>query len=155
MCELKFKVNISWWIKMKSEEEEELTWSAGGEAFLFFGSSSFLFAWLALWFRRRRRDGWPAKALLRFPCMLLRCPLFLPLFRVFSCWFLVFFSYVLFSGFWFLIWVQLPFFFSFSVQFPQFFFFVCVSAQSSLFKTKTNGGKSTRICCWLSDQKFP
>jgi len=87
--------------------------------------------------------------------MLLRCPLFLPLFRVFSCWFLVFFSYVLFSGFWFLIWVQLPFFFFFSVQFPQFFFFVCVSAQSSPFKTKTNGGKSTRICCWLSDQKFP
>jgi len=47
------------------------------------------------------------------------------------------------------------FFFSFSVQFPQFFFFVCVSAQSSPFKTKTNGGKSTRICCWLSGQKFP
>lgn len=43
----------------------------------------------------------------------------------------------------------------FSVQFLQFFFFVCVSAQSSPFKTKTNGGKSTRICCWLSDQKFP
>jgi len=75
---------------MKSGEEEELTWSTRGEAFLFSGSSSFLFAWLALWFRRRRRDGWPAKALLRFPCMLLRCPLVLPLFRVFSCWFLVF-----------------------------------------------------------------
>jgi len=47
------------------------------------------------------------------------------------------------------------FFFSFSVQFPQFFFFVCVFAQSSPFKMKTNGGKSTRICCWMSDQKFP
>jgi hypothetical protein len=32
---------------MKSGEKEELTWSAGGEAFLFSGSSLFLFAWLA------------------------------------------------------------------------------------------------------------
>ena len=68
-------------MNLKSGEEEELTWSAGGEAFLFSGSSPFLFARLALWFRRQRRDGWPAKALLRFLCMLLRCPLVLPLFR--------------------------------------------------------------------------
>jgi len=82
--------------------------------------------------------------------------LVLPLFRVFSCWFWVFF--LLCSFLWFLVsrLGSAPvFFFSFSVQFPQFFFFVCVSAKSSLFKTKTNGGKSTSICCWLSDQKFP
>jgi len=81
--------------------------------------------------------------------------LFFLCFGFFYCWFSVFFLY---SFLWFLVsrlGSTLVFFFSFLVQFPQFFFFFCVSAQSSPFKTKTNGGKSTRICCWLSDQKFP
>jgi len=141
---------------MKSGEEEELTWSAGGEAFLFSGSSSFFCSPGLL---SDSGDGgvMDDRPKLCFGSLVCSCVVLL----FFLCFgfFLAgsrFFSPLFFSpvsgfssGF------SSCFFFSFSVQFPQFFFFVCVSAQSSPFKTKTNGGKSTRICCWLSDQKFP
>jgi hypothetical protein len=74
---------------MKSGEEEELTWSAGGEAFLFSGSSSFFVRLACSLFSGDGGDGGSAvpfacsqpSLLLSFASVpavpLLLCPLFL------------------------------------------------------------------------------